>query len=81
MDHAVLHLPDGKTLTIASAGLSDDHGFIKDVLLNGKSLDRSYITHEEVMNGGTLKFVFSNEKEADWSHRPLRLPYSESTPR
>jgi predicted alpha-1,2-mannosidase len=79
VDRAVLHLPNGKQLTIVSDSLSEEHGFIKDVLLNGKSLDRSYITHEEVMNGGTLKFIFSNEKDAEWSHRSLHLPYSDST--
>jgi predicted alpha-1,2-mannosidase len=79
VNRAVLHLPNGKQLTIVSDSLSEEHGFIKDVLLNGKSLDRSYITHEEVTNGGTLKFIFSNEKDAEWSHRSLHLPYSDST--
>jgi predicted alpha-1,2-mannosidase len=78
VDRAVLHLPNGKQLTVVSEGLSDEHGFLKDVLLNGKSLDRSYITHEEVMSGGTLKFVFSSEKDAEWSRRSLQLPYSET---
>jgi predicted alpha-1,2-mannosidase len=81
VDRAVLHLPNGKVLTINSTNLSDDHGFVKDVLLNGKSLDRTYVTHEELMNGGDLRFIFSNEKDAEWSRRSLRLPYSETAPR
>jgi predicted alpha-1,2-mannosidase len=80
VDRAVLHLPNGKLLTIESLNMSPEHGFIKDVLLNGKSLDRSYVTHEELMNGGSLKFIFSNEHDADWSRRPLRRPYSDSAP-
>ena len=68
-------------LTINSTNLSDDHGFVKDVLLNGKSLDRTYVTHEELMNGGDLRFIFSNEKDAEWSRRSLRLPYSDIAPR
>jgi hypothetical protein len=28
------------------------------------------------MCGGTLQFIFSNEKNADWSRRSLRPPYS-----
>ncbi len=78
VDRAVIHLPDGKLLTIESVNMSDDHGFVKDVLLNGKSLDRTYVTHEELMKGGELKFIFSNKKEAEWSHRALMAPYSES---
>ena len=81
VDRAVLHLPNGNMLTIESAGLSEDHGFVKDVLLNGKSLDRSYVTHEELMKGGNLKFIFSDEKDATWSQRPLRLPYSDTATR
>jgi predicted alpha-1,2-mannosidase len=80
VDRAVLHLPSGKVLTIDSVKLSDDHGFVKDILLNGKSLDRTYVTHDEVMKGGDLRFIFSNEKDAEWSRRSLRLPYSDSVP-
>jgi predicted alpha-1,2-mannosidase len=80
VDRAVLHLPNGKALTIDSVKLSDDHNFVKDVLLNGKSLDRTYVTHDEIMNGGNLRFIFSNEKDAEWSRRSLRLPYSDSAP-
>jgi predicted alpha-1,2-mannosidase len=80
VDRAVLHLPNGKVLTIESVKLSDDHGFVKDVLLNGKSLDRTYATHDELMNGGDLKFIFSNEKDAEWSRRSLGLPHSDTAP-
>ena len=77
VDRAVLHLPNGKSFTIESANRGDEHPYLKDVLLDGKSLDRSYVTHDEIMGGGTLKFIFSTEKEAAWSHRNLRPPYSD----
>ncbi len=79
VDRAVVHLPNGKTLTIASVGMSEAQSFLKDVQLNGKSLDRSFVTHEELMQGGELKFVFSSDKDAAWSHRALLAPYSETT--
>jgi len=78
VDRAVLHLPNGKVFTIESVNLSESRGFVKDVLLNGSSLDRSYVTHEELMNGGELKFIFSTERDAEWSHRKLRAPYSDT---
>jgi alpha-1,2-mannosidase, putative len=78
VNQATIHLPNGKSLTVASAGMTEAQSFLKDVLLNGKSLDRSYVTHEELMQGGELKFVFSNERDAAWSHRALRPPYSET---
>jgi putative alpha-1,2-mannosidase len=81
VDRAVFHLPNGKALTVVSVGMDDAHGFLKDVLLNGRSLDRSYVTHEELMRGRELKFVFSSEKDATWSHRLLKIPYSETARR
>jgi predicted alpha-1,2-mannosidase len=78
VDRAVVHLPNGKTLTIESEGMSQAQSFLKDVMLNGQSMGRSYVTHEELMRGGKLTFVFSNEKDAAWSHRALRAPYSET---
>jgi len=77
VERARVHLPNGRLLTIESANVSEDHGFVRDVQFNGKSLNRSYVTHEELMQGGVLKFIFSSEKEAEWSHRTLRKPFSE----
>jgi predicted alpha-1,2-mannosidase len=78
VDHATLHLPNGKTLTIDTTNMSDTNAYLKDVQLNGHSLNRTYVTHEELMQGGTLHFTFSTEAEAEWSHRPLKLPYSDT---
>lgn len=78
VDSAVLHLPNGKSLTIKSENLSESRCFVKDVLLNGRSLDRAYVTHQELMTGGELKFIFSSADDAAWSHRVLRPPYSET---
>jgi len=33
------------------------------------------------MNGGILKFIFSTERDAEWSRRNLQPPYSKSAPR
>src|SRR5580704_4479119 len=79
VDRAVLHLPNGRSLTIRSVNMTEDARFLKDVLLDGISLDRSFVTHEELMKGGELKFVFGSENDAVWSHRRLRAPYSISS--
>jgi putative alpha-1,2-mannosidase len=33
--------------------------YVKKAELNGKKLDRHYITHDEIMNGGSLVFYMS----------------------
>ena len=76
VDRSVLHLPNGKTFTVRATGLSESNAFVRDVRLNGKPLNRSFVTHEELMGGGELEFVMSTEPEAAWSRSKLGLPYS-----
>lgn len=35
--------------------------YVKEVLLNGEKLDRTWITHDDIMNGGELEFVLTSE--------------------
>lgn len=46
-----------KRFVITANKESGKHIYVKKVLLNGKPLDRTWITHEEIMNGETLEFV------------------------
>ncbi len=81
VDRAVLHLPDGEVLTVSSEGMDGAHAYVRSVLLNGKTVERSYVTHEELMRGGELHFIFSTEAEAAWSRKALAAPYSETAVR
>ena len=60
IDGATLTLENGKTFTIKAINQSDKNVYVQKVLLNGKLLDRKYITHSEIMNGGDLTFYMSN---------------------
>ncbi|MGI4854768.1 MAG: GH92 family glycosyl hydrolase [Janthinobacterium lividum] len=73
---AVLHLPNGKTLTVAADGLSATKQFIQAVTWNGKPLDRTFLRHEELMEGGALRFVMSTKEQAAWSLGSHAKPYS-----
>ncbi len=48
-----------KKFVITANKESDRHIYVQEVYLNEKKLDRTWITHEEIMNGGELKFVLS----------------------
>ncbi|SDF69510.1 GH92 family glycosyl hydrolase [Terriglobus roseus] len=76
VDHAAMHLPNGKTFTITAENLSDTNAFVQNVTLNGKPLDRSFLTHDELMNGGELHFVMSTKEKAAWSMKNHTAPYS-----
>ncbi len=60
---ATLKFENGKTLTIEAANQSDKNVYVSSVELNGKKLDRRYITHSELMNGGKLVFRMSDKHD------------------
>ena len=75
-DRAVLHLPNGKTFTITAENLSDTNAYVQAVTLDGKPLDSTYITQQQIMAGGELHFTMSTRDKAAWSLEPHRAPYS-----
>ena len=54
-DKATLRLDNGKTFTVETAGNGPDSKYIQSMELNGKQYPRSYILHNDIMQGGTLK--------------------------
>ncbi|EME38293.1 glycoside hydrolase family 92 protein [Dothistroma septosporum NZE10] len=48
-------------LSIQAKGLAYDRYYPQAVTLNGKRLDRSWISHEELSKGGTLSFEMGSE--------------------
>ncbi|TLX76407.1 glycoside hydrolase family 92 protein [Labilibacter sediminis] len=46
----------GKTFTVTAINNSPENVYVKSISLNGEKLDRTYITHEEIVNGGELIF-------------------------
>ena len=51
----------GKPLVIFAENFAPDHPYVSKVWLNGTSLDRTWIRHAEIEQGGTLKFSMSPE--------------------
>ena len=47
----------GNTLTIEARGNSAKNIYIQKVLRNGKLYTKSYITYNDLLEGGTLTFV------------------------
>ncbi len=50
-----------KKFVITANKESVKHIYVKEVILNGEKLDRTWITHDEIMNGGTLEFVLTTK--------------------
>ncbi len=58
---ATLHLEGGKTFMVVAKNQSDKNVYVKKVELNGKVLQKPFITHADVMNGGKLTFYMSSK--------------------
>ncbi len=61
-EEAVVQLPGNKTFTVQKEG-QKDQGFVQSVSLNGQTLERTYITHKEIMKGGTLVFTMTDDPQ------------------
>jgi predicted alpha-1,2-mannosidase len=59
---AVLHMPNGKDLVINAPRKSDKAIYVKSVKLNGKKITDWKLTHQQLMEGGTLDFTMSEKK-------------------
>ncbi len=54
---AKMEIAPGKYFTMKAPLASKENKYIQEVKLNGRNLDRSYITHPEIMEGGSLEFT------------------------
>lgn len=71
-----LSLANGQSLEIKAPGVSDKNRYVKAVLLNGKPYTKTYITHEDIVGGGTLEFVMSAKPNKKRGLSSSDKPYS-----
>ena len=61
-----MHLANGKTFTILAPAVSKENIYIQSVKLDGKPYDKSYITHEQIMDGSIFEFEMGNKPGKVW---------------
>lgn len=71
-----LSLPNGKTFEIKAPGVSAKKRYVKQVKLNGKVIDRLFLHHSEIANGGTLEFTMSATPNKKRGQQAEDKPYS-----
>lgn len=62
-DQATINLPSGKEFVVVAENLSNQNIYVEQVWLNDTLLDRTYITFEELLNGGVLRFKMTDKEE------------------
>lgn len=75
-EEAALNLSNGKTFKVVCRNYSPDHKFIQSAKLNGQEWNRSWIGHDEVMNGGVLELVMGKRPNKQWASDDSAIPPS-----
>ncbi len=57
LDRVTVEVAGGKSFTVVAEGNSPGRVNVSACFLNGRKLDRNYITYDEIMAGGELRFV------------------------
>ena len=76
LEQADIHLPGGNTFTVKAPKKNDKEIYIQSVRLNGKKYDKTYITHQDILQGGTLEFKMG-VKPSSWGKKPEMRPVEE----
>ena len=71
-----LNFENGNHFTIIAKNLSHENRFIESVKLNGKPLNRSYLYYDEVVSGGKLEFIMTNDRNTKWATDEKDCPVS-----
>ena len=65
-DKVALKLPENKVFEIRTVNNSRENKYIQSVQLNGRPYDKSYISHADIVNGGTLVITMGNKPNKDF---------------
>ena len=57
----MLNLENGNTLEISTENQSKENVYVSKLTINGNIINRNYILHNEIMNGGKFVFTMSNQ--------------------
>ena len=76
LERSVISLENGRQFTIIAKGASKNNPYIQSATLNGKEFNSSYISHHDIMNGGTLEFIMSNTPNKLWASLDSQIPSS-----
>lgn len=61
-----IKLPNGKTFYVIAKNCSKKNKYIQSATLNGVNLDRPFIKHTDIANGGTLYLVMGDVANKGW---------------
>ena len=76
VEKASIDLGGQRTFVIEAPDLSPVNRYVTGATLNGKPLDRCWISHADIAAGGTLRFTMGAEPNTAWASSPDAAPPS-----
>ena len=73
-DRVTIHLENGKSFTVEAEKKSPSDIYVQSVALNGGALDRPWLTHAEITNGGILHFRLGSQPNEKWGTSGIPTP-------
>lgn len=65
-EKAKINLENGKSFVIEAENVSDKNFYIQSATLNGVPFNKTAITHQQILQGGTLHFVMGSQPNKNW---------------
>ncbi|TCC88612.1 glycoside hydrolase family 92 protein [Pedobacter frigiditerrae] len=69
-----INLQNGKTFTVQASADPLEMPYITSVKLNGKSYRKNYLSHQDIMNGGTLEIKLGKTPNEKWGAKDNNQP-------
>ncbi|MEM5498550.1 GH92 family glycosyl hydrolase [Paraglaciecola mesophila] len=78
-DKATLHLQNGERFTVTGNSNSKDNIYVNSAKLNGKTFEKTFLSHQQIQRGGEISFDMSSQPNKSWATNKEAVPYSMST--
>jgi predicted alpha-1,2-mannosidase len=73
-EKVIIHLENGKDLVIVAHGASRKNKYVQKVVLNGKPLDRLWLRHADIAQGGKLELTLGDSPNTSLGTSPSSFP-------
>lgn len=77
VDRAVISVPGGKSFTMEAVNNSPENIYIQKATFNGKPYNKSYILHDDILKGGTLRLTMGSKPNLQFGQAPATRPRSD----
>jgi hypothetical protein len=75
-DKATISLENGKHFVVSCKNQSDKNIYIQSIKLDGENYTKSYITYDDIKDGGNLEIVLSSNPNKNFGAAPEDIPFS-----